>query len=119
MCSFLFLVIFFVVYRLNFFYIIMFLKNFVKLFSLFSNSLLSSGGSNSFILLIVSFSGLPPFPIFFLKLYVVFSLYLLGRLNYFLLFFLFTNVILLVSYIQVIIYMFVNKYTSVVSYCLV
>jgi formate hydrogenlyase subunit 3/multisubunit Na+/H+ antiporter MnhD subunit len=67
-----------------------------------------------YILLLTSISGLPPFPLFFIKVMIIRLLFFNGLVGVLvLLFVLLANVILIVSYFQFMFFIFINQKTRV------
>jgi hypothetical protein len=104
-CFFMFLIFYFI----NIFILIIYFNNSLKL-------VLITTKQKSFyfyIFILVSISGLPPFPLFFIKVIIVGLLFfnrLVGVL--FLLFILLANVMLIVSYFQFMFFIFINQKTT-------
>jgi NADH:ubiquinone oxidoreductase subunit 2 (subunit N) len=114
MVSFAVFCLFFFFYSLNFYLLFHYFGSFIKLNIFYFSSFQST--PYFFFLLLVSFSGLPPFPIFFLKLLTVYYLFLNSTISFLILFILLSNVMLVVSYFQIAIYFMINKFISSVSF---
>lgn len=103
-------ILFFSVYTLNFFVVMLFLGGLTTL----SFSSLSSSYVFSFSLL--SSAGFPPFPIFFLKLYIVYSFIFSYAFSSFILFLLLISVVIIISsYFRFIIGYYTNIYSCSIN----
>ena len=81
---------------------------------LFSFDLVSVSNPLTFWVLFIS--GLPPFPIFYLKMLIVFSYLNLMGINYLFLVFLFLNSFMVIGYVQSVLKYFLYVYSSHVNY---
>ena len=81
---------------------------------LFSFDLVSVSNPLTFWVLFIS--GLPPFPIFYLKMLIVFSYLNLIGINYLFLVFLFLNSFMVIGYVQSVLKYFLYVYSSHVNY---
>jgi len=97
------------VYSLNLFLVLK------KLDSLSSSTALSSI-PYSLSLWVVSLSGMPPFPVFYMKILVIFFLISLHRLNYFFIVFLMFNALMIIAYLQSLMKWFIYAYSNSVLY---
>lgn len=112
--SFSIFIFFLFLYFFNFFFVILFFLSFQKIsLSIFS---LKKNKFWMFLFLVISISGMPPFPLFFGKVLIVFSLFSLRLVNYLFLFILIRNVMLLVSYFQYLFFFYINVYQRFLNF---
>lgn len=93
------------------------LKKFGGLSKLVSVKSLSSIDTN-FSFWVLTLSGIPPFPLFYLKILVVFTLFYMIGVNYMLVLFLLSSAFMFISYVRSLINHYVYVYSTSIFYLL-
>lgn len=107
-----FFYIFFVLYTLNFLIVLSFIGSSFKL-----SPSLSFGSLLVFFSLVISLAGFPPFPVFFIKLYILYSLSFYSYFSFGVVFlFLVAVVYMLSSYMRFSLSYFINLFSSPVGF---